>query len=238
MVPIVQHILAVFLVFIAPAWDFYDTLRLKADPSSARKLRYYRTLIIWLWSSTIIAVAAVGMASLFSIRPEPGEASWLFAHPAVKIGLIAFIAVFMALTFLPIVQMIWKKDRVRAAYAKALKPLGFFLPVTAEERRWFSFVCITAGICEELLFRGFLFHYLHASAFHLSLTWTLLLSSLVFAMQHWYMGIGGVIQTLIGGLIFGVLFLVTGNLALPMLLHAASDLRLLLLLPSPPASGR
>lgn len=229
-----QHLLAFFLIVVAPAWDYFDTLRLKADPRSSRKLRYYRTLCIWLWAATVAAVAAAGMRSLFLVPRGPGDAAWLYEHRAVELGLGAMVAAFLALNFLPVVQCLWKKERVQTAYGEALKPLHFFLPLTFEERRWFAFVCVTAGICEELLFRGFLIFYLHASAVRLSLTAAFLLSTLIFSMQHWYMGIGGVIQSLLGGLIFGLLFLITGNLALAMILHATSDLRLLLLLPRPP----
>ena len=228
---VAQHLLAFFLIVVAPVWDYLDTLRLKADPVSSRKIRYYWTLCVWLWAATVVAVAAVGMRALFVVPRGPGDAAWLYEHRTVELGLGAMVAAFLALTFLPVVQCLWKKERVQAAYSKALKPLSFFLPLRVEERRWFAFVCVTAGICEELLFRGFLIFYLHVSAFRLSLTVAFLLSSLIFSMQHWYLGIGGVIQSFLGGLIFGLLFLITGNLALSMILHATSDLRLLLLLP-------
>ena len=46
---VVQHLLFFFLVVITPIWDYYDTCRLKQNPESGCKLRYYRTLMAWLW---------------------------------------------------------------------------------------------------------------------------------------------------------------------------------------------
>jgi len=89
---------------------------------------------------------------------------------------------------------------------------------------------LTAGICEEALFRGFLLHYLHTSPWRLNLTLALLLSALIFGLQHLYQGVQGVIVSAVLGALFGLLFLLSGSLLLPMLLHAALDLRLLVIL--------
>ena len=129
-----------------------------------------------------------------------------------------------------------KEDAAQVVVGGALKSLSFFLPATWTERRWFAFLCITAGICEETLFRGFLLHYLHVLPFSLNLTLALLLSAIIFGLGHLYQGAGGAASTVVGGLLFGLLFLLTGNLLLPMLLHAAMDLRILLLLPRPGAA--
>jgi hypothetical protein len=37
--------------------------------------------------------------------------------------------------------------------------LAFLLPSTKDERRWWWIVWLTAGICEEAWYRGFVLHY-------------------------------------------------------------------------------
>jgi membrane protease YdiL (CAAX protease family) len=106
-------------------------------------------------------------------------------------------------------------------------------PVREIERRWFAFVAITAGVCEEILFRGFLLHYLHASPWTMGLTVALLLSCVIFGLQHLYQGPAGAASTVVIGFLFGLLFLLTGNLLLPIALHAMMDLRVLVLLRPP-----
>ena len=234
----VQHLLFFFLVVVTPIWDYYDTCRLKRNPQSDQKIRYYQTLSAWLWIATGIACLAVGLRPLLIITPLPGEAAWLFGHAWVRCLMGAAIALFMALVLLPAVIAIWKnmsKKPRKYSSADAFKSLNFFLPATWVERRWFGFLCITAGICEETLFRGFLLHYLHVFPFSINLTLALLFSSLIFGLQHLYQGAGGASSSVVIGLLFGLLFLITGSLLLPMLFHAVMDLRILLLL-RPPAA--
>ena len=231
-----QHLLFLFLLVVAPIWDLWDTRRLKRNPTSAGKIRYYKTLCAWLWIATVVAYLLVGVRPIFTIYPAAEEIPWLLQHPWAFYTAEAVIALFVALTFLPIVIVVRKKLRKQPrsySSADALKSLGYFLPATRVERRWFAFVCITAGICEESLFRGFLLHYLHVFPFAVGLTLALLISALIFSLQHLYLGAGGVAATAFSGVIFGLLFILTGSLLLPMLLHAATDLRMLMILRPP-----
>jgi membrane protease YdiL (CAAX protease family) len=115
-----------------------------------------------------------------------------------------------------------------------LKSFEYFFPATRTERHWWVLVCITAGFCEETLFRGFMLHYLHVSPWTLNLTMALVISSLIFGLGHLYGGVGGVVGSAMTGFLLGLLFMLSGNLLLPIILHALIDLRLLAIL-RPPA---
>jgi membrane protease YdiL (CAAX protease family) len=86
---------------------------------------------------------------------------------------------------------------------------------------------IGAGFGEEVLFRGYLFERLgrrfgHHLPAQLS---TLLITSALFAAAHLHdQGVPGAEQAMLTGLVFGVLYLATGSLALPMVAHTAFDL--------------
>jgi membrane protease YdiL (CAAX protease family) len=234
---LIQHLLFLFLLLVAPAWDFYDTRRLKRNPSSQGKICYYKTLAAWLWISSIVACVAVGWRSLFTIAPAPAEIPWLLEHAWVFYLMEVVIALFVAVTLLPVVVVLLKKLKKQPrkyASADALKSMDYFFPATWTERRWWVFICITAGICEETLFRGFLLHYLHVVPWSLNLTLALIISSAIFGIHHLYQGLRGVLSSVVIGFLFGALFLLTGNLLLPMLLHAIMDLRMLAIL-RPPA---
>lgn len=235
---VIQHLLFVMLLLLAPAWDFYDTSRLKRDPTSARKIRYYRTLCTWLWISTAIAIASVGFRSSFIINPTPAEIPWLVKHAWVVYLVEAVIALFLAVMLLPLVIVIRKKIRKQPrtySSAAALESMSYFLPATRAERRWYVLLCISAGICEEILFRGFLLRYLHIFPWTLNLTLALLIAAVIFGLQHLYQGAGGAASSVIIGFLFSLLFLLSGSLLLPMIFHAVMDLRVLWLL-RPPAS--
>jgi membrane protease YdiL (CAAX protease family) len=235
---LLQHLLFLFLLVVAPTWDYCDTRRLKRNPSSQGKIRYYKTVMAWLWICSILALLVVGWRSLWIIYPAPEEIPWLLGHVWVFYLVEVVIALFVALALLPLVIVVLKKLRKQPrkySSAEALKGHDYFLPSTWSERHWWILVCITVGICEETLYRGFLLHYLHVFPGTLSLTVALLLSSIIFGFCHLYQGISGAMASTLVGFLFGLLFVLTGNLFLPMILHAAMDLRLLAIL-RPPGS--
>ena len=91
------------------------------------------------------------------------------------------------------------------------------------------FVIVGGGFGEETLYRGFLFERfsklfgsragVHAKAF------ALLLTTVWFAAVHYPdQGLAGVEQAAVTGLAFGMIFLMTGSLFIPMMAHAAFDL--------------
>jgi len=233
-----QHLLFLFLLIVAPIWDLYSIPKLKRNLSSEYKIRYYKLLCAWMWIASALAVVAIGFRPLLTINPSPGEISWLLPHPWVRYLVEALIAVAaIIIVVLPVGVKIWKKLTKRPlkySSAAALESLSYFLPGTWTERRWWVFVSITAGVCEEILFRGFMLHYLHVFPWTLSLTLALLISSVIFGVHHIYQGASGAARVAIVGILFGLLFLLTGNLLFPISFHGAMDLSLLALL-RPPA---
>ena len=134
---LMQHLLFLFLLVVAPIWDLYDTRKLKHNPSSEQKIRYYKTLCTWLWIASALAVVAIGFRPLFTIGPSPGEISWLLLHPWVRYLVEALIAIFVIISVvLPVGAVIWKKltKRPRKYSSAALKSFSYFFPATSERR--------------------------------------------------------------------------------------------------------
>lgn len=94
------------------------------------------------------------------------------------------------------------------------------LPHTALEHRLFWMVSFTAGVCEELFFRGFLIWYLMAWMGPLAAA---LLSSVIFGMGHIYLGWAQAPRTGLAGLALAFVALGSASLFPAMLLHAAMD---------------
>jgi CAAX protease family protein len=131
-------------------------------------------------------------------------------------------------------------ERVRARFRHVQR----MLPTTPDELAAFYRLSVTAGICEELLYRGFVIWYLvnltlalqhHAMAgggphpgwMHLTAGaafWpAAALSSLVFGVGHAYQGARGMLLTGVAGMFFAAVYWITGSLFAPMLLHALMD---------------
>jgi membrane protease YdiL (CAAX protease family) len=110
--------------------------------------------------------------------------------------------------------------------APALNPRYHFLAGNAAALPWMLYaVVLGAGFGEETVFRGFLFERLGRllGTGPAALAATVLLTSGLFAVAHYDQGVPGVEQAAVAGLVFGTVFAVTGQLWLPMVLHAAFD---------------
>lgn len=193
------------------------------------KIQSYQMTITWLWTCAVIAIVAFGWKPLWTVQVNASEVRWLpGGTTGYSLGLALGVA-FLAGTLIPALS-VQMSAKLRAGFERQLASLSFFLPATGEERLWFGLVCVSAGVCEEILFRGFLIRYFQAGPYHLALALAVILSCLIFGAAHLYQGIVGVLQTTLMGLMFAVLFLLTGSLILPVLAHVVTDLKLLFIL--------
>jgi len=102
------------------------------------------------------------------------------------------------------------------------------LPYNSAERWGFAALAVTAGVTEEWIWRGFGAAVLHAAWPQLPLAPTVIALALAFGWAHLYQGWSGVLATAVLGGLFAWLYLATGSLLLPMLLHVLVDLRAML----------
>ena len=94
-------------------------------------------------------------------------------------------------------------------------------------------VIVGAGFGEETVFRGFFFERLGKllGAGRAALAVTVLLTSGLFALAHYHdQGLWGVEQAAVTGLVFGMIYAVTGRLWLPIVAHAAFDVTAVVLI--------
>jgi uncharacterized protein len=86
----------------------------------------------------------------------------------------------------------------------------------------FVVLSLTAGICEEFLFRGFVMGALFRAGLD---TWlVVVLSSVMFGFAHLYQGRGGSVGTGILGALFGSVRIATQNLLPAVVWHSALDI--------------
>jgi len=102
-----------------------------------------------------------------------------------------------------------------------LGKLEFIFPRTESELSRFSAVSVTAGIAEETIWRGFMIWYL---AQMMPVWAAALVSTIGFGLAHAYQGASNVPKVILVGAAFTALYLLTGSLWLPMVLHAIFDI--------------
>lgn len=95
------------------------------------------------------------------------------------------------------------------------------LPHNEREYRWFMILSCTAGICEELLYRGFLTWLI---AVYAGIAAAIVLVSVCFGFAHAYQGRTGIIRTGAVAFIMSLIVLVSGWLIPAMVIHALIDI--------------
>jgi hypothetical protein len=117
----------------------------------------------------------------------------------------------------------WAKRASATDKAKQVESIGKvvqFLPHTIRELRSFVGVSITAGVVEEIVYRGFVLWYL---AQFMPLWVAVAVSSVAFGLAHGYQGANGALRCGLLGLAFGIFYVVTGSIWLPIVAHALLD---------------
>jgi membrane protease YdiL (CAAX protease family) len=225
--PIAPLVLTGLLALGLPMTGPLERRMYRSDRSTGLKLAAYGATVLLLWTLAGGAVWIDGLSAL--LRSPAAGVAWLWA-PAVTGPLLgAGVAAYGVLGLMPLIQSL-RGPRWRRAYAAAVRrnfaDIPGLLPNTAAERAGWVVVSLTAGVCEEVLFRGFLIGFLHTGGFGLPLAAALVVSSLIFGLGHVYQGLRGVLATTVGGLVFGLLFLLTGSLLACIVLHVLLDLQL------------
>jgi uncharacterized protein len=188
--------------------------RSQRDQPSARR---------WLWSvwMTLLWTLVVGGIALWLLT----DRAWLSLGMAVPQGwrlwgsgvLVVGFALQQVRTATRIARISGPKPKLRAQLGK----LSIALPHSRDELRWFVTLSLTAGFCEEFLFRGYLIW-----AFTPLVGWwgAAALSLSVFAAAHAYQGKAGAIRSGLVGGFFTLLVAFSGSLVPAIVLHAVVDI--------------
>jgi membrane protease YdiL (CAAX protease family) len=197
-------------------WAFRRLVAAVRAGNPRAKTRSYRQTIAMQWSlvgALILGWATAGRAwSDLGLGPgTPGGAA--IGAAGLGIGLVILARQQRQVRSLNDRQIV----RVRMGMGDVLQ----LLPATARERRWFRAVSVTAGICEEILFRGFLIWFF---APLVGTAGAVAASSVSFGLVHAYQGWKGIRRITIGGAVMAGLYVASGTLWAPILVHAAVDL--------------
>ncbi|WP_111718956.1 CPBP family intramembrane glutamic endopeptidase [Homoserinimonas sp. OAct 916] len=117
----------------------------------------------------------------------------------------------------------------KAENVMALGDTLALLPRNRAELKYGWALSINAGVVEELLFR-LAMPVLIFAVFGNALI-AIVVSLILFGLMHAYQGVGGVIGAFVLGVVLMALFLATGSIVWPIILHAVFDLRSLVLIP-------
>ena len=187
--------------------------RSQADPGRAR---------LWLWSGWIINLwtqVAAGVA-LWLSKARAWESLRLVAPSGWRLWVSVVLVLAVAIAYArPAIRIARAKrpKRIKIAGAANVQKL---VPHTSLELGWWVVTSLSAGFCEEFVFRGYL---IWAFAPLLGLWPAAALSLVVFTLAHAYQGSSGMLAVAILGSLFTLGVLILGSLWPVMALHALVD---------------
>lgn len=207
-----------FVAFLAPLSDLWLYPRLvRASAAGVRgaRPRYYAAGVAFLWALTagVIAVAVY--------QHQPWDALHLGAVSPWRIAIGAlFVLAYGTLVFRQRRAILAKPERLQRLMQLNQAAEALF-PRTPGELRGFSLLALSAGICEEIVYRGFMMAFI---ALWLGVIPAVILSSILFGFAHLYLGMRHVLRTAIIGLSFALIVLASASLWPAIVIHAIFDL--------------
>jgi membrane protease YdiL (CAAX protease family) len=192
-------------------WLWPRHVRAVESGDAGARTRIYRRTLMEQWSLTVLVLArTVASARPLAALGLRAPSGW----PAAIV-----LAMTLAYGILVLVQgrgLAAKPDALARVRAR-IGPVRPMLPHTPGEFRLFVALSCTAGICEELMFRGYMVWVLQA---WLGLWPAVIASMVLFGFAHSYQGVQFGLRAFAAGVAMGVIVLATRSLLPAMMLHA------------------
>jgi membrane protease YdiL (CAAX protease family) len=201
----------VFLLVLAAA----DAVQLgRGTPGHVNRMGLYG-------ASIIMELAMVGYVWLFGLRPRGKRMGDLIGGRWERVGDF-FRDIGVALVFWGVVLMaLVTTSIILRENPTAVKAMKLMLPQTGAEMAGWVLLAVTAGFCEEFLFRGYLQRQFLALTGKPGIA--VALQAMVFGAAHSYQGWKGAITITVYGALFGALAVTRKSLRPGMMQHAAQD---------------
>ena len=212
--------LALLFAVIWPLYTFFiewpaHKRRIEAGDPEAR-VRLYRKTFVQEWTVTLGILAL----TVWFARPVLTTLGLVVPHGW---RLVLGIAIPVAYSVLLKLQLpaIVNNRIIRARLRERIAPLAPLIPTRPAEWQWFRPLAVSAGICEEIMFRGYLVWLLQT---WLGLYGAAAVSVVIFGLAHGYQGGKFGTRAFLAGLGMQVLALATGSILPGIVLHALIDL--------------
>jgi membrane protease YdiL (CAAX protease family) len=218
---LLSQLLFAYTILVEPFLriNFYRMLKKRLSIDASARLLFYRTQILWEWSWVVVLILIVA--------PAQQPLAWLGLTLPNQIGWIIMVALLLGIGLS--IVLLRRNPGAMAAMQRSLEASAILLPSTPTERKWYAATAITVGICEELLYRGFLMHYLPSTFPFLDWLLVAILSGIIYGLSRAYQGFKGISQTALTGFSFAIVYVLSGSLLPAMVFHILAELRTLLL---------
>jgi membrane protease YdiL (CAAX protease family) len=182
----------------------------KPDP----RVRAYMFSMLQQWTLAAACIA------IWVRGDRPWRDLGLAAPEGIGFWIIAVLAIAGTVFLLPQGHAVVRDPELQAQVRAKFGRTEALIPRSPREAAVFHGLSLTAGVCEELLYRGFLTWYF---ARYISIDAAFLAAPLVFGLGHAYQGPKGILLTAMIGIVMSAMYYVGGSVWVPMAFHAFFD---------------
>ena len=218
---LVDHVIAALFGLLLPLAAFARG-RSALDPAdfdASQRVRFAwsTSVSLWLMAGGVALAWTRGDRTLAELGLGP------LAPPGTALAAL-LVGVALALYALDCALRLGSAERRAETRRRWLRDTPF-MPRSGREYASFLVMALSAGLCEEVVFRGYLIRYGLAlfEPTGLGPVLAVLAPALVFGVAHLYQGWSAVARIVVGGVLFGAAFLASGSLWLPIAAHAGID---------------
>jgi len=180
------------------------------DPG--QKSSFYKQTI-----NILIIMSVIILLLMFKYKHDLALIGLTFISSPLKLSAL-IVSAWLILYFLQYLKVTPKNYR---RISKRYEKIAIFMPLNKTEYHWFVGLSFTAGICEEIIYRGFIYWQLH---YYMPVIPAMIITNLVFALSHSATGLKNALYSFFLGMLWSILFVVTGSLWLAMFIHISVDM--------------
>ncbi len=218
MVPnFIDHILVLVFGLVLP---FFSGIRgseklgnIYFDEPTRRKFFISNSLLLWFFTGVVMLIwwLYARPFSLMGFRKiEPGWVPW------------ALTGVMVAAYVTDLIYSVFSPEALKKTHEQWESSVPF-LPEYYRELPAYTFMCITAGVCEEILFRGFMVTYF-IDPMQTGFPWmAAVFPAVLFSLAHFYQGYKAMFKIFFLSLLFALIFIFSKSLVLVVVIHFLVD---------------
>jgi len=195
-----------------------DLKKLSFNSRKERIMYYGNGTFLWMMAFVVLLVW------FLSGRPmlELGLSWGILPYEPVAWMVLAVFLVLYGLDLFSEIGTARQRDQSRIHFKENIG----FLPASGQEFIHYLFLAFSAGICEEIVFRGYFIRYFEwwfGSGGPTGVALALAIPALIFGVAHLYQGWKAVVKIVAMAIMFGAFFLLTDSIWALVLLHSLVD---------------
>lgn len=214
----IDHILVLLLGLVLP---FFSGIRgseqmkdIYFDERTRKRFYISNSLVLWVLTAVVVGIWLWNERelALMGFRPiESNMVTWILT------------AAMASLYIADITFSIYSPQELQKTFDQWDSNVPF-LPESPRELPAYTLMCLSAGICEEILYRGFLVTYFidpMQDGFPLVAA---LAPAILFSLAHFYQGYKAMFKIFLLSLLFALIFMFSKSLIIVIIIHFLIDL--------------